>query len=143
MPTFEISDKAVIRMGSAAAPTTVTDVQAYFKTLKANEQVGNEDITTMGTVVDGAKILAYLLNEMSLSADVLWDATFYQMCGAISKGKKKVSFEIYPKGIGTGLEKWALTVLLGNRDRTFGVAEVDKGTLAITRSGPVVETIQP
>jgi hypothetical protein len=143
MPTFEISDKAVIRMGTAAAPNTPTDVQAYFKTLKPSETVGNEDVTTIGTVVDGAKVLAYLLNEMSFSADVLYDAAFWKRNGDIIKGRKIVALEIYPKGIGSGLEKWALNVLVGNRDRVFGVSEVDKGTLALTRSGPCVESVQP
>lgn len=138
---FEISDKCVILMGTAAAPNTLVDVTDYFKTLKTSETVDNEDITTLGNVEQRAKVLAYCLNSATFSADVLWTKEFFKQVGDCIKAGVKPYFEVYPKGQVSGQEKWRLKVLLGPRDRAFSPAEVDKGSLQLTRSGPTEETI--
>lgn len=138
MPTFEIGADTVIKLGSAGAPNTVVDKKSYFKALKFNEQVGQEDITTLGPT-DYAKLFGYLLNEMDFNADVLYDAAFWKYAGDIIRARKKVSLEIYPRGETSGYEKLSCTVMLVNRDRNLGVGEFDKGTLALKRTGTIVE----
>ena len=140
---FEISDLCVVKLGTAAAPDTAIDVSDYFKTAKTGEDIGNEDITTFGTVIDAAKLYAYLLSDQKFDFDMLFDAAFWKQLGDLIRARKKPILEIYPKGEVPDGEKWACVVLIENRNRTLGVNEVDKGTGTMKRSGPMTESTLP
>ena len=143
MPDFEISDACVVKLGTAAAPTTLVDYSNYFKTFKTSDTTGDEDITTFGTVSNSAKILAYLLNEATFDADVEYNGATWKAFGDIIRGKVKVSLWVYPKGDVVGNELWQVTVLLTARARELSVSATDKGTVAFKRTGPAVETVVP
>lgn len=140
MPTFVISDQLVIEHGTHGAVSTLTDFSDYYKSLKFNESVGDEEITTFGTVSQKAKILQYLLNEEQFDGEVFWDATYWSTVGQIIRGGDIVSFNIYPAGNSSGNELIQCNVLFTNRTRDLSVSAVDKGTVTIKRTGPPVET---
>ncbi|RZK43438.1 MAG: hypothetical protein EOO57_00235, partial [Hymenobacter sp.] len=143
---FEIGNDCVIKLalpnddGTAGA---LVEVQKFFSSFKIGSQVGNEDITTFNAL-SYAKKIAYLLNHMSGSCDVKWDKPygwFWRQMGKVERFRTKMTMEIYPSGTTTGYEKLVLTILLGNRDRSFEPGAVDKGSISWERSGPVTETV--
>ncbi len=138
---FEISEKCVIKLGTAGSPDTAVDVSVYFKTAKTSETMGNEDVTTFGTVIDAAKLYAYLLGDQQFDFDVLYKGGFWKTVGDIMRARKKPVLEIYPRGVVAGEEKMSCKVLVESRARNLGVNEVDKGTMTMKRSGPMSETV--
>ena len=138
---FEISEHCVIKLGTAAAPDTPVDVSVYFKTSKTTETMGNEDVTTFGTVIDAAKLYAYLLGDQTFDFDVLYKDGFWKKVGDIMRARKKPVLEIYPRGEVAGEEKMSCRILVENRNRGLGVNEIDKGTMTMKRTGAMTETV--
>lgn len=145
---FDIGNDCVIKLGlpnDDGTPGALVEVQKNFSSFKLGEQIGNEEITTFNAL-SYAKKIAYVLNHMTGSADCKYDKPFgwfWRQLGKVSRFRTKMPMEIYPSGVTSGYEKITCTILLGNRDRQFAPGEVDKGSCAWERTGPVVETTVP
>ena len=122
----------VVKLGTSAAPTTLTDLSQYINSEDLSRQADTHETTTFGK---DSKTYIPGLKDGTFSIEIVWDpAADAHLDGILGK---QVNFEISPAGTASGAVKYSGAAICNEYSGSNPVGDVATASASFQITGDV------
>lgn len=131
---FRHGKNGVFKLGTAAAPTTLTDISSNCEEVSLPRKVDTSETTTFGA---GAKTYVVGYPDATISVKGKWDAALDAALAAAVGFDTPLAFEHGPEGPATGRVRYSGLAFVTDYEPTTPVGDAVSFTASLQVTGPV------